>query len=300
MPILQTRDLTFSFRKDQPVVRQLNLSVEPGTIYGFLGPNGAGKTTSIRLILGLLQPTDGSVELFGEDLSTNRTSIFQRTGALIEQPSLYLHLSGRQNLEIARRYTRTPASRIPEVLEMVGLTHAAGKNAKEYSLGMKQRLGLAMALLHRPELVILDEPTNGLDPTGIIEMRELVRQLSREWGTTIFVSSHLLSEVERMCTHVGIIHLGSLRFQGSLAELQEAQAGTRHLHFQTSDNQAAAGVLHAIYGLKYRDGEALTVPFQNREEVASINRRLVEAGLDVYELRVHHSDLEEMFLEMTR
>jgi ABC-type multidrug transport system ATPase subunit len=298
--ILRTLDLGFHFRADQPLIQNLNLTVERGSIYGFLGPNGAGKTTTIRLILALLRPQSGRVEVFGQELREHRTASFRRIGALIEQPSLYGHLSGEQNLEIARRYTGAERGRIEEVLELVGLSEARHKKARAYSLGMKQRLGLAMALLHRPELLILDEPTNGLDPSGIIEMRELIRRLAQEWGTTVFLSSHLLAEIERTCTHVGIIHQGQLRFQGTLDDLKTAQSQRAVLHVETNDPQRAMGLLGEQYAAAPLAGAWITVPYESRQQVAAINRHLIAGGLDVYELSVRQRDLEDSFLEITR
>ena len=298
MVILQTQQLEFYFRRDQPIVKNVNLNVPQGSIFGFLGPNGAGKTTTIRLMLGLLRAKSGNIEIFGQELESNRSAIFQKIGSLIESPSLYLHLTGKQNLEIARHYTRTPASRIAEVLTLVGLEQAANKKAGAYSLGMKQRLGLAIALLHQPELVILDEPTNGLDPGGIIEMRELIKQLNRDLGITFFVSSHLLAEVERMCTHVGIIHQGSLLFQGSIQELKSAQMQQRTLYIDTNDHEKAQAVLMDLR-TQVVEGK-LTLPFESKAQVAALNQLLVTAGIEVYELNVQGADLEEMFLHMTR
>ncbi len=298
MVILQTQQLEFYFRRDQPIVKNVYLNVPQGSIFGFLGPNGAGKTTTIRLMLGLLRAKSGNIEIFGQELESNRSAIFQKIGSLIESPSLYLHLTGKQNLEIARHYTRTPAFRIAEVLTLVGLEQAANKKAGAYSLGMKQRLGLAIALLHQPELVILDEPTNGLDPGGIIEMRELIKQLNRDLGITFFVSSHLLAEVERMCTHVGIIHQGSLLFQGSIQELKSAQMQQRTLYIDTNDHKKAQAILMDLR-TQVVEGK-LTLPFESKAQVAALNQLLVTAGIEVYELNVQGADLEEMFLHMTR
>jgi ABC-2 type transport system ATP-binding protein len=298
--VLQTQNLNFHFRAGQPLIQNLNLTVERGSIYGFLGPNGAGKTTTIRLILDLLRPQSGRVEVFGQELRTNREASFQKIGALIEQPSLYGHLTGQQNLEIARWYTGAGTRRIDEVLELVGLSDARHKKARAYSLGMKQRLGLAMALLHQPELLILDEPTNGLDPSGIIEMRELIRRLGAEWGTTVFLSSHLLAEIERTCTHVGIIHQGQLRFQGTLAELKTVQAGQAVLQLETSDNHRAAVLLSERYAATPLNGSFVTLPYESKQQAAAVNQQLVSQGLDVYQLTIRQSDLEDLFLEITK
>jgi ABC-type multidrug transport system ATPase subunit len=197
--VINTNGLTFNFGS-QTVVKELSLQVPEGSIYGFLGPNGAGKTTTIKLLLNLLQTQEGGIEIFGFDFKTHRTEILSQVGSLIEQPAIYAHLTGRENL-INRAI-------------LLHLTQAANKKAGNYSLGMKQRLGIALALLSDPKLLILDEPTNGLDPNGIIEIRELLKKLVSEHKKTVFISSHLLGEIERMATHVGIINNGQLLFQG--------------------------------------------------------------------------------------
>ncbi|MEJ7780010.1 MAG: ATP-binding cassette domain-containing protein [Daejeonella sp.] len=205
--IIETNKLSFKF-KDEFILNNLNLKIEKGSIYGFLGPNGAGKTTTIRLLLGLLPSKNNTIKLFTEDLSSmNSTKVFSKIGSLIEHPSLYEHLSAWDNLEITRRLRNIDKQRMNEVLEMVNLTNASKKLVKNYSLGMKQRLGLALALISKPELLILDEPINGLDPAGIIEIRELLLSLNKEQGITIFLSSHLLPEIEKLVTHLGILNV---------------------------------------------------------------------------------------------
>src|SRR5476651_10175 len=216
--VISTTDLTFTFG-DQTVVKSLSLQVPEGSIYGFLGPNGAGKTTTIKLLLNLLQTQQGSIHIFDQELKSNRIKILSQIGSLIEQPAIYLHLSGRENLLNRALLLQIPARRVNDMLDLVHLTDAANKKAGQYSLGMKQRLGIALALLSDPKLLILDEPTNGLDPNGIIEIRELLMRLVKEHSKTVFISSHLLAEIERMATHVGIINRGELLFQGSIEEL---------------------------------------------------------------------------------
>ena len=210
--IIETTHLSFGFSKDKTVLHDINLQIHQGAIYGFLGPNGAGKTTTIRLLLGLLTPNSGSIKLFGKSMPDNSLEIFNNIGAMIEIPSLYEHLTGFDNLEITSKIKDIPIKRIGEVLEIVKLTNAAKTKVKEYSMGMKQRLGLALALLSEPQLLILDEPTNGLDPQGMIETRELLQKLNEEFGITILVSSHLLSEIEKLVNHLGIINNGKLVF----------------------------------------------------------------------------------------
>src|SRR5580692_7362760 len=217
--VIDTERLTFNFGK-QTVVKSLSLKVPEGAIYGFLGPNGAGKTTTIKLLMNLLKTQEGSIHIFEKELQSNRIEILSQIGSLIEQPAIYLHLTGKENLLNRALLLEIPSKRVDEMLDLVHLTDAAHKKAGKYSLGMKQRLGIALALLPDPKLLILDEPTNGLDPNGIIEVRELLIKLVTKYQKTVFVSSHLLAEVERMATHVGIINHGELLFQGSIDELQ--------------------------------------------------------------------------------
>ncbi len=296
-PVILTTGLTYSFRKGSKTLDNINLVVPKGSIYGFLGPNGAGKTTTLRLLLGLLKNQQGKLEVFGQEFSSNRLGILKRLGSLIEQPSLYLHLTARENLEIYRLIFHADKSRIEEVLKLVGLDYTGKKRVKQFSLGMKQRLSIAIALLHQPELLILDEPTNGLDPNGIIETRELIKKLNREHGTTVIVSSHILNEVERMATHVGIIHKGKMLFQGPLQELQQMKTSQTSLEIETSDNIKAAQVLQA-YEIRGLNGK-LVLPFENREQTATINKVLVQNGLDVYALHPQQNDLEQLFLDIT-
>ena len=210
--VIETNALTRRYGK-RTAVDRVDLCVPRGEIYGFLGPNGAGKTTTIRMLLGLIRPTAGTVRLFGENFHRHRMSVLRRVGSLVESPSYYGHLTGAENLEVVRRLLGAPKKRIAEALEIVRLTEAADRPVKGYSLGMKQRLGIAIALLGHPELLILDEPTNGLDPAGIQEMRRLIKDMPRKYGMTVLVSSHLLSEIDQIATQVGIIHEGRLIFQ---------------------------------------------------------------------------------------
>src|SRR5688572_9889755 len=219
MHILETRDLVHSFSNDEVVLKGISLCVEEGSIYGFLGPNGAGKTTTLRLVLGLLAKQEGSISVFGKEFEKHRVESLQRIGSLIESPSIYSHLTSEENLHVLQKVYRCPPSRIREVLELVGLGNTGKKRAGQFSLGMKQRLSIAIALLNSPSLLILDEPTNGLDPNGMIEIRELLRSLNRDRGITILISSHLLSEIDRLVSHIGIINKGRMMFQGTLEEL---------------------------------------------------------------------------------
>lgn len=296
--VIQTTDLNFSFGKGIKTLDNINLSVPRGSIYGFLGPNGAGKTTTLRLLLGLLRNQQGKLEIFGRAFATHRIDILSRLGSLIEQPSLYGHLTAKENLEIYRRIYNVKKSRVAEVLQLVGLGDTGSKKARRFSLGMKQRLSIAIALLHEPELLILDEPTNGLDPSGIIETRELIKKLNREHQTTVLVSSHILNEVEKMATHVGIIHKGRILFQGTLPDLQQMKTRQASLEIETSDNARALSLIDASLGAR-ENGNGIILPFRDRETAAAINLKLVQAGLSVYRLQPQQSDLEQLFIDIT-
>ena len=283
----------------QVVLDHVDLGVEAGTVLGLLGPNGAGKTTTLRLVLGLLRKQQGEVSFFGKPFAANRLETLRRIGSLIEQPSLYGHLTGKENLAIYSKIYRSPSSRTEEVLQLVGLSGAAGKKAARYSLGMKQRLAIAISLLGRPDLLILDEPTNGLDPGGIVETRELLHQLNREQGLTVLVSSHLLAEVEKLTTHVGIIHQGRLLFQGSLPALQSLKATSTGWVVETADAAAAGALLQPHFNIRVLTGTTLSLQAAGQAEAAAANRLLVQNGLDVYQLYLQQSNLETLFMEMT-
>jgi len=293
--IITTTALDFSFSSGRKVLNDINLAVPKGSIYGFLGPNGAGKTTTLRLILGLIKSPADKVEVFGQDLNKERISILQRIGSLIEQPSLYLHLTARENLEVFRLSYCSDKKRISEVLEIVGLSDTADKKARAFSLGMKQRLAIAIALLHDPELLILDEPSNGLDPNGIIEMRKLIIKLNQEFGKTILISSHLLTEMEKMATHLGIIHQGRLLFQGSMDELHSLK-GKSTLSLTTDNDIAAKNILEKNYAVTVSEN-GLNVGIESKESIPAINKALVEQGLKVYNLSPMQFNLEDMFMQ---
>jgi lantibiotic transport system ATP-binding protein len=217
MNIIETRDLSFSYGKQQ-VLKGINLQVPEHSIFGFLGANGAGKSTTIRILLGLIR-SEKAVMLFGRELSRNKVELLAKVGALIDYPSFYDHLSARNNLKAIASLIGVKRERIDQTLELVGLDSISEKKVKHYSTGMKQRLGLAIALLNDPPLLILDEPANGLDPLGIIELRKLLLTLSHDHGKTIFVSSHILDELEKIATHIAILHKGALQFQGTKEKL---------------------------------------------------------------------------------
>ncbi|CQR57824.1 ABC transporter ATP-binding protein [Paenibacillus riograndensis] len=295
-PIIETQHLTKSYG-GTPRVDHINLAVQQGEIFGFLGPNGAGKTTTLKMLLGLIQPTKGSVKLFGKELRNNRESILNQTGSLIESPSYYGHLTGLENLRVMQRLRSLPAKNIDKVLQIVRLDNHKHKPARQYSLGMKQRLGLAMALLAFPSLLILDEPTNGLDPAGIGEIRELIQSLPAQYGMTILVSSHLLSEIEQIATSVGIISEGKLLFQGTMAALQAQNQAA--IHFQTHDPAMAVKVL-AAHGYRPRIQERLLVfGAMQDSEVARINEILVSSRISVSRIEAYKKSLEDIFLDLT-
>jgi ABC-type multidrug transport system ATPase subunit len=279
------------------VVKGLELAVPQGSVYAFLGPNGAGKTTTIRMLLGLIRPTDGDVHLFSQSLRGNRRDLLRRVGALVEGPSLYPHLTGRENLELTRRLIDATKAQRDRALHIVRLTDAADRLVKTYSTGMKQRLGLALALLADPELLILDEPTNGLDPAGIHEMRDLICDLPAQ-GTTVFLSSHLLNEVEQVATHIGIIRQGRLLFQGTLDELH-AQV-EKQLTLEVDQPQRAKGVLAAAgWQVKSNGNHRMVVAANGLSDAAMINAQLVGDGVNIYHLNLEQPTLEDMFLSLT-
>ncbi|RJE84408.1 ABC transporter ATP-binding protein [Paenibacillus sp. 1011MAR3C5] len=293
--IIETSGLSKRY-KGRYAVSNLNLKIGKGEIFGFLGPNGAGKTTTIRMLLGLIQPSGGSIQIFGQPLRRNRLQILRRIGSLVEYPSYYGHLSATDNLEAIRRIIDAPMNRISEVLEIVGLTKEAKRPVKGFSLGMKQRLGIASALLGSPELLVLDEPTNGLDPAGILEIRELIKAMPREHGITVLISSHLLSEVEQMANTVGIIRQGEMVFQDSMAGLREQAQGSMAL--RVSDSMGAMRVL-ADRGIQSEhDGSLLTIGRTDDEFVAKAVRELVASGHSVYRVEERRKSLEELFLRI--
>ena len=296
--VINTDGLTFDF-DSQTVVKSLSLQVPEGSIYGFLGPNGAGKTTTIKLLLNLLQTQQGSIHIFGKELKSNRLEILAQIGSLIEQPAIYLHLSGKENLLNRALLLQIGEARVNEVLNIVYLTDAAHKKAGQYSLGMKQRLGIALALLSDPKLLILDEPTNGLDPNGIIEVRELLIKLVSEHKKTVFISSHLLAEIERMATHVGIINHGELLFQGSIHDLEAMSKPA--VQIETDNTIDAANYLaRNNYTATEVTDTHIFIPYTTKQQMGNINKLLNDMGYNVYSIIKQHKDLEKLFLDITQ
>ncbi|MBJ6363978.1 ABC transporter ATP-binding protein [Paenibacillus sp. GCM10012307] len=295
--VIETKGLTKTIG-GRNVVDKLDLKIKRGEIYGFLGPNGAGKTTTIRMLLGLTKPSSGEVRLFGKSIGKERVALLRKVGSLVEYPSYYGHLNAIENLETIRLLLPgVKKSRIDEVLSIVRLTKDAKRMVKGYSLGMKQRLGIAAALLGEPELLILDEPTNGLDPSGIIEIRELIRSMPARYGLTVLLSSHLLSEVGQMATEVGIVTKGKLIFQDQLEVLKGRSK--QQIHIGLDDRQRALSLLHANGFKAELSGGSLYVPQGDDKRIAAIVRMLVQQGLEVSRVEEQGDSLESVFLHMT-
>ena len=295
--IVQTRGLCKQYGKVLRV-NHLDLQVPEGAIYGFLGPNGAGKSTTLKMILGLVRPTAGSISVFGKEVNGhNRLDMLKQVGSLIESPSYYGHLTGEENLKVVQTLRGVPEKDVYEVLEIVRLEGQRSKKVAHYSLGMKQRLGLAAALLGFPRLLILDEPTNGLDPAGIQEMRELICSLPARFGMTVLVSSHLLSEIDQMADYVGIIREGELVFQDTLETLHRH---SRHnLALRTGDNEGALKLLHQSRVPCAQEEDYILLPRLDDPDAAKLIRYLIGHGVDVLRLEERQKSLEDIFLEIT-
>jgi ABC-type multidrug transport system ATPase subunit len=294
---IETVGLTYNFG-NQTVVKDLSLQVPQGSIYGFLGPNGAGKTTTIKILLNLLQSPADQVFIFGKEINTNRIASLKRMGALVEQPAIYAHLTGKENLVNRCILLGIKKTKCAEMLSLVGLTEAADKKAGKYSLGMKQRLGIALALIADPELLLLDEPTNGLDPNGIIEIRNLMIDLTTKHGKTILVSSHLLAEIERTATHVGIINKGQLLFQGTIGELHDLSKPS--VKIETDNQEKTINILkNAGAEIVQQDQQTVSVNFKTKEDMGTMNSLLVQNGITVFSIGKERKDLENLFLDIT-
>jgi ABC-2 type transport system ATP-binding protein len=293
--------LTKRFRGGQVAVNSVDLAVPAGSVYGFLGPNGSGKTTTIRMLLGLAYPTSGTAELLGFPMPNDSGKVLHRVGSLVEGPGFFPFLSGWENLvrcDAADQTAnpKTAKARIGEALERVGLTGAAKKRYRNYSLGMKQRLAIAAGLLRPRDLIILDEPTNGLDPQGTREVRSLIRHIAAD-GITVFVSSHLLAEVEQVSTHVGVMRTGDLVFQGSLEDLRRTQAP--RVSVQTGDVEAAAKVFAALGLADLEPGDGVITAELGSAEPERVTAELVHAGVGVRGLAVETPSLEDLFVGLT-
>jgi len=290
--VIRSEGLTRRFGK-VPAVEGLDLRVREGTITAFLGPNGAGKTTTITLLLGLLKPDEGVAEVLGH--RPGHPAALAQIGAMVESPSLYDHLTGAENLEITRLMKAQPKAEVDRVLKVVSLTEDANRPVRNYSLGMRQRLGVALALLGQPRLLILDEPTNGLDPAGIQDMRELIRDLPRETGASVFLSSHLLAEVEQVAEDLVVVHRGRLRYQGRTEDLGEA--GEAELVLRVGDATQAMETL-AGSGFTVREANGRVRVQAQPEAAPRVVACLVQAHCDLFELTPHRANLEARFLAL--
>lgn len=294
--MIETTNLTKKF-KGKTVVDNINLSIKKGEIYGFLGPNGAGKTTTIRMLLGLMKPTNGKIELFGQDVKNNHIEALRKIGSLVESPSYYGHLTARENLEALRKILQVPKNRIDEVLSIVRLTNDANRPVKGFSLGMKQRLGIAAAILGNPELLILDEPTNGLDPSGIHEIRDLIKNMPKQYGITVLISSHLLSEIDQIATEVGIITKGKIIYQDSIEKLRNK--ARPKIAIKASEMDKAKALLLTKGILFEKQENRLISENANDEIVAKSISILASANISIYRVEEKRKSLEEIFLELT-
>lgn len=297
--IIETRGLTKKYG-NQTSVSNLNIHVKKGRIYGLLGRNGAGKTTTMRMLLGLTQPTSGEVHIFGKTLVNNEKTILPRIGSLIESPGFYQNLTATENLKIfADLRGLKKAGCIKEALNLVNLPYGDKKLFSQYSLGMKQRLAIALAIMHNPQVLILDEPINGLDPIGIAEVRSFIRELCDSYGKTIIISSHILSEISLLADDIGIIDRGVLLEEESLKELEEKNA--KYIHFITSNAKKAAQVIESLFqtkNVKITDEYNLYL-YDTVLPVAKINRTLIESGIDIKELHLCEETLEDYFKKIT-
>ncbi len=298
--VIQVKDLSKHFG-DLKAVSNLSFSVGEGQVYGFLGQNGAGKSTTIRMLMTLIEPTGGEIEIFGMNLRKHRKEILRQTGAIIEKPDLYKYLTAKENIRIFSRLSgvKSTDKQIMDQLALVGLADRAGSKVKTYSQGMKQRLGLACALIHNPGLIILDEPSNGLDPQGIADMRQLILHLSRDLGKTLLVSSHLLSEMEMVADNMLIIHKGEKVVEGKVSELLDPEKTVVELI--TPDIDIAMSVLKGSswqQALKEPVKETIRLEC-NRKEIPTLNKLLVEKDIPVQSLRPLNS-LEDYFLSLTK
>lgn len=296
---IEINSLDFAYQKKNPILKNLSLRVPEGSIYGFIGPNGAGKSTTMRLIAGIYPDESKKVNVFGKSISDQIPQVFHKIGALVESPTLYLHLTGEDNLRYMATVRNLSFDKIDPILQLVDLLHAKKMTVKRYSLGMKQRLAIAMALLHDPELLLLDEPVNGLDPTGMIEVRELLVRINKEKGTTVFISSHLLGEIEKMCTHVGIIAKGEIKFEGSMSELRNMFAGcTLEIETNLSETQAS-WIVTEFEKASVKENQLITVELSDKSQTPAFVKSLVSQDIPIYSVK-NKGGLEEWFLNITK
>lgn len=296
--IIEIKNLNFAFDKSKMILKDVNLKVPKGSIYGFLGSNGAGKSTTMRLIMGLFNDDQNSVKVFGTSVSDLYPEGLNKIGSLIDYPAFYDHLSGYDNLKIVCILRNLKESRIDEVLELVGLSDARNIKMKKYSLGMKQRLAIGLALISNPELLVLDEPVNGLDPNGMKEVRELLIKLNQEHGVTILISSHLLLEIEKMVTHIGIISNGEIKFEGSKADLNELYRFQK-TRFSLKNAKSFESILAENYQVDFKNETDCEIVTNSPNQIAEINKILVTNGAEIYQISPA-GGLEEWFMEISK
>ena len=296
--LIQSCGLDLQYSKHKKILENLSINVPKGSIYGFLGPNGAGKSTTMRLLTGIIPDDTNSISLFGSSINEQLPYVFEKVGSLVESPALYLHLSGYDNLKYIAILRKIDLSKIDEVLELVDLSYAKKQKAKQYSLGMKQRLAIAMALLSEPELLFLDEPVNGLDPNGIVDVRKLLVKINKEKGVTIFVSSHLLSEIEKMCTHVGIISKGVLKFEGTIDELSKKFDNCK-IQITIDNAQNWLPKLEEKYkNVILEEPNKISIELNNTSEIPVFVNSIINEGALLYELKIIEG-LEQWFMNLT-
>ncbi len=297
--IIKTKNLTKYFGNIK-VVDKVSLTVKRGDIYGFLGRNGAGKTTTIKMLLGLINPTKGEIEVFGEDLSKSKRKILERVGYTPEFSGFYSNLTGAENLKINTRLLGVQKKDIiEEVLNIVGIWDERNKLLKKYSLGMKQRLSIARSILHNPELLILDEPTNALDPIGIKEVRRLIKSLAEKRKITVFISSHILTEVQQLANTIGIIHRGRLLEEISLDELR--RKNRRYIEVQVNNDGSASMILEkklGIYDYEVHEEGNIRI-YSHHDKISEVNKVLIKSGIDVIKLGISEGNLEDYFIKLT-
>lgn len=297
--IIKIDHLSYSYDRQNNILNDISLNVPQGSIYGFLGPNGSGKSTTMRLLTGIITAPSNKIELFGKPLETQLPTCFQQIGSIIDSPTIYYHLTGYQNLKYLATIHKVEEQRIHEVLELVDLAKAQTKKASKYSLGMKQRLAIAMALLHRPKLLLLDEPVNGLDPNGMVEVRNMLVKINKEEGVTIFISSHLLAEIEKMCTHIGMIHKGKIYYEGKMDELNKENQGKMMVQVLTANAEA----LRSYFTQKeteYQENNTtghFMLSLENLDELPKLVKELALADIPILEVK-RVENLEDWFMNI--
>ncbi len=299
--MIEIQNVNFSYQNKENIIKDFSLSIPKESIYGFLGQNGAGKTTLIRLILSLLSPTSGEIRINNETLTRNKSHILRKIGTLIEHPALYDHLTGQENLELMCIYYQIGKGKIQEILKKVNLENVGNKKVQKYSLGMKQRLGIASSLIHDPELIILDEPMNGLDPQGIAEIRQIFIHLNQNEGKTIFYSSHILSEIENTCTDIAIIDAGRNIFNGTIADLRTKMEKEIVFQIECSEPTKAKTLLAPKFKLTDCFQEnAFLINLTEKSQISSIISELVAQNFAIFEVRRIENSLENLFLQLIK